>query len=115
MNKLAKAYYEAAEVLLGARGGRVANEEIDEMIYKLYSAGAAASKAAGERITIRREDGGVTLPGNFDHEAAVQKLACYEDICPDPDALREIFGEATVPFAVRHPYIREIDYTKKRR
>lgn len=30
-------------------------------------------------------------------------------------ALREIFGEATVPFAVRHPYIREIDYTKKRR
>lgn len=29
--------------------------------------------------------------------------------------LREIFGEATVPFAVRHPYIREIDYTKKRR
>ena len=43
MNKLAKAYYEAAEVLLGARGGRVANEEIDEMIYKLYSAGAAAS------------------------------------------------------------------------
>ena len=56
MNKLAKAYYEAAEVLLGARGGRVANEEIDEMIYKLYSAGAAASKAAGERITIRRRD-----------------------------------------------------------
>ena len=30
-------------------------------------------------------------------------------------ALREIFGEATVPFAVRHPYIREIDYTKRRR
>lgn len=30
-------------------------------------------------------------------------------------ALREIFGEATVPFAVRHPYIRGIDYTKKRR
>ena len=30
-------------------------------------------------------------------------------------ALREIFGEATVPFAVRHPYIREIDYTKERR
>ena len=29
-------------------------------------------------------------------------------------ALREIFGEATVPFAVRHPYIREIDYTKRR-
>lgn len=86
MNKLAKAYYEAAEVLLGARGGRVANEEIDEMIYKLYS--------AGERITIRREDGGVTLPGNFDHEAAVQKLACYEDICPDPDALR---GRAWAP------------------
>lgn len=28
-------------------------------------------------------------------------------------ALREIFGEATVPFAVRHPYIRGIDYTKK--
>ena len=83
MNKLAKAYYEAAEVLLGARGGRVANEEIDEMIYKLYSAGAAASKAAGERITIRREDGGVTLPGNFDHEAAVQKLACYEDMPPE--------------------------------
>lgn len=86
MNKLAKAYYEAAEVLLGARGGRVANEEIDEMIYKLYSAGG--------RITIRREDGGVTLPGNFDHEAAVQKLACYEDICPDPDALR---GRAWAP------------------
>ena len=94
MNKLAKAYYEAAEVLLGARGGRVANEEIDETIYKLYSAGAAASKAAGERITIRREDGGVTMPGNFDHEAAVQKLACYEDICPDPDALR---GRAWAP------------------
>ena len=30
-------------------------------------------------------------------------------------ALREIFGEATVPFAVRHPYVRGIDYTKKRR
>lgn len=30
-------------------------------------------------------------------------------------ALREIFGEATVPFAARHPYIREIDYTKRRR
>lgn len=30
-------------------------------------------------------------------------------------ALREIFGDATVPFAVRHPYIRGIDYTKKRR
>lgn len=30
-------------------------------------------------------------------------------------ALHEIFGEATVPFAVRHPYIREIDYTKRRR
>lgn len=53
-----------------------------------------AAQAAGERITIRREDGGVTLPGNFDHEAAVQKLACYEDICPDPDALR---GRAWAP------------------
>lgn len=30
-------------------------------------------------------------------------------------ALREIFGEATVPFAVRHPYVRKIDYTKRRR
>lgn len=29
-------------------------------------------------------------------------------------ALREIFGAATVPFTVRHPYIREIDYTKRR-
>lgn len=28
--------------------------------------------------------------------------------------LREIFGAATVPFAVRHPYVREIDYTKRR-
>lgn len=87
MNKLAKAYYTAAEVLLGAAGGRVGNEEINQLIYKLYSAAAAASKAAGERITIRREDGGVTLPGNFNREAAVQKLACYEDICPDPDKL----------------------------
>lgn len=51
------------------------------------SAADAASQAAGERITIRREDGGVTLPGNFSREAAVQKLACYEDICPDPDEL----------------------------
>lgn len=30
-------------------------------------------------------------------------------------ALREIFGDDLVPFAERHPYIRGIDYTKKRR
>ena len=44
---------------------------------------------------------------------------------PDPEqdymqaqldgALREIFGDDLVPFAERHPYIRGIDYTKKRR
>lgn len=89
MNKLAQAYYTAAEVLLGARGGFIGNEEIDQLIYKLCSAADAASQEAGERITIRREDGGVTLPGNFNREAAVQKLACYEDICPDPDELRD--------------------------
>lgn len=88
MNKLAQAYYTAAEVLLGARGGYIGNEEIDQLIYKLCSAADAASQAAGERITIRREDGGVTLPGNFNREAAVQKLACYEDVCPDPEELR---------------------------
>lgn len=35
---------------------------------------------------------------------------------PEQDYMQEqLDGAATVPFTVRHPYIRGIDYTKKRR
>jgi hypothetical protein len=55
-------------------------------------------------------------PGIFCQEAAWEAYTEQDYMQEQLDgALREIFGEATVPFAVRHPYIRGIDYTKKRR
>lgn len=50
----------------------------------------------------------VTVPDRWPMTEAGQRWAALDG------ALREIFGAATVPFTVRHPYIREIDYTKRR-
>nr|DAM06471.1 MAG TPA: Protein of unknown function (DUF1351) [Caudoviricetes sp.] len=119
---LNKQYKELEERRIAVKKEILKPYEAFEQIYRQQIGSLFTDADAQLAAKIRRVEAGMKHKLEQDARAYFSEYAAFR---PGPEqdymqeqldgALREIFGEATVPFAVRHPYIREIDYTKKRR